>query len=99
MAATKYSKHVQHNTRRAGMMSRHEYCQRSRELAARGEDLPQAKLTEADVMDIRSAKKQREALLQHIRDNLSNDAMARKHGVTRWTIEKIICRETWSHIA
>lgn len=99
MAATKYATHVQHRARRAGVMPLHEYRQRARELALRGEALPQAKLQADDVTDIRSAKKQREALLQHIRDNLSNAALAKKHGVSVRAIEKIMSHESWSHVA
>lgn len=99
MAATKYANHVQHNRRRPGVMSLHEYRQRARELAPRGQDLPQAKLLEMDIIDIRSAKRQREALLKHIRDNLSNAALARRHGVHERTIEKIVSYESWGHVA
>lgn len=47
---------------------------------------------------IRSAARQREALRKHIRDNLSNDALARQFGVHVRTIEKVLQSETWSHI-
>lgn len=79
-------------------MARHEYELRARELAVRGQELPQSKLLDLDVVTIRSAARQREALRKHIRDNLSNEALARKFGVHVRTIEKIMTAETWSHV-
>lgn len=61
---------------------------------ARGQELPQTKLLDLDVIDIRSAARQREKLLQYIRDHLSNAALARRHGVHIRTIEKALSRET-----
>jgi len=51
-----------------------------------------------DVVAIRSAKRQRESLLKYIRENLSNAALARQFGVHERSIEKIMSRETWTHI-
>ena len=79
-------------------MLRHEYLQRRTEFAQRGMDLPQAKLTDLDVIDIRSAKRQRDKLLAHIRDNLSNEALCKRHGIHRRTLEKVLARETWTHL-
>lgn len=79
-------------------LNRDEWEQRRTEFAARGQDLPHTKLLDLDVITIRSAKKQREALLKHIRENLSNAALARQFCVHERTIEKAISRETWSHI-
>lgn len=79
-------------------MTREEYLVRMREFAPRGSELPWAKLTEADVAEIKSAIKQREALRQHIRDHLSTAALARKFGVHHRTIEKVTQRDTWSHV-
>lgn len=67
--------------------------------AARGQDLPQSKLLDIDVIDIRSASRQRLNLLQYIRDNLSNEALAKRHGTAVRNIEKIVTYQTWSHIA
>ena len=79
-------------------LTRDEWEQRRTEYAARGQDLPHAKLLDLDVITIRSAKKQREALLKHLRENLSNAALARQFGVHERTIEKAVSRETWNHI-
>ena len=77
---------------------RDEWEQRRTEFCARGQDIPQSKLLDMDVIAIRSAQRQRENLLQHIRNNLSNAALARQFGVHERSIEKIMSRETWSHL-
>ena len=97
MAASLYSKHV--GGRQSRNMPRHEYLVRARELAPRGQDLPHAKLLDMDVVDIRSAHRQRLKLLQYIRENLSNEALAKRHGIGTSTVEKIVTYQTWSHIA
>ena len=79
-------------------LHRDEWEQRRTEFCARGQDLPQSKLMDLDVVAIRSAKRQRESLLKHIRENLSNAALARQFGVHERSIEKIMSRETWTHI-
>lgn len=75
-----------------------EFRQRQREFSARGMDLPQSKLTPLEVDAIRSAATQREALRKHIRERLSNAALARDLGVHVRTIEKVLARESWSHV-
>jgi len=80
-------------------MDRREYLQRARELAPRGQELPQAKLLDLQVGEIRSAARQREALRKHIRDNLSNEALAKQFGVHVRTIEKVLSSASWSHVA
>ena len=80
-------------------MERGEYLVRARELAPRGQDLPQTKLLTIDVVSIRSAARQRESLRSHIRNTLSNEALANTYGVHVRTIEKVLAYETGSHIA
>lgn len=99
MARTRYSETYVKPARREGVLERREYLLRARELAPRGQDLPQAKLLDLDVVTIRSAARQREALRQHIRDNLSNEALARQFGVHVRTIEKVLSAESWGHVA
>ena len=82
----------------APRVKRDEYLCRTREFALRGQELPHTKLMDLDVVEIRSAARQREALRKHIRDNLSNEALAAKFGVHVRTIEKIMQHDTWSHI-
>lgn len=79
-------------------MKRTEYLVRAREFQPRGSELAHAKLTEDDIQTIRSAVRQREALRKHIREFISNEALARRFGVHLRTIEKVVQRDTWSHI-
>jgi hypothetical protein len=83
---------------KSSLLSRDEYLQRRTEFATRGQDLPQAKLLELDVIDIRSAARQRAALLEHIKDNLSNEALCKRYGIHIRTLEKVLNRRTWSHL-
>lgn len=99
MAATKYAQHTGKALRRPGVMPRHEWSIRAKELATRGQDLTQSKLLDLDVISIRSAARQREALRKHIADNLSNKALAKLYGTHERNIEKILTRQTWSHLA
>lgn len=78
--------------------TREQYLLAASTFAKRGEELPQSKLTAELVAEIRSARRQREALRDHIRNNLSNEALAKKLGVHVRTIEKAITNESWSHL-
>ena len=98
MARTRYADHIANKVRRDGTMSREEYQTRRTEFAPRGQELPHSKLLDIDVISIRSAAKQRDNLRKHIADNLSNDALARIYNVHVRTIEKILQRDTWSHL-
>lgn len=82
-------------------MARTKYSQsnKCRMNAARGQDLPNSKLLEMDVIDIRSASRQRVNMLQYIRDNLSNEALAKRYGISTSTLEKVVTYQTWGHIA
>lgn len=66
--------------------------------AAKGQQLPQTKLLDLDVVAIRSAARQRDSLRLHIKNNLSNEALAKKFGVHIRTIEKVLARETHSDV-
>lgn len=85
--------------RRRNPLTRWEYQSRRTEFAARGTDLPHTKLLAADIGAIRSAACQREKLLQYIRENLSNAALAKSFNVHERTIERVLSREVGSHIA
>lgn len=78
-------------------MDREEYLSRATEFVRRGSELPQAKLTEEMVRDIRSAHRQRQNLMKHIKGNLSNKALAEKCGLHLRTIEKVVTRNHWCH--
>ncbi len=82
-------------------MARTQYSQgtKCRMNAARGQELPHSKLMDIDVIDIRSASRQRVKLLEYIKNNLSNAALAKRHGTHVRTIEKVLAYETWGHIA
>lgn len=79
-------------------LERGEYLSRARSMALRGQELPQTKLLDLDIVSIRSAAKQRENLRKYIRENLSNEALAKQFGVHVRTIEKCLTYETGSHI-
>ena len=79
-------------------LERGEYLSRARSMALRGQELPQTKLLDIDVVSIRSAARQRDALRKHIKENLSNEALAKQFGVHIRTIEKILQYNSWSHI-
>lgn len=81
--------------RQPARLARDEYLLRAVEFALRGELLPQAKLTREQVLDIKSAVIQRDGLKQYIKDNLTNNALAKRFGVHRRTIEKIVSNQTW----
>ena len=86
-----------------GRMSRHgidcdEYEGRRTWYAAKGQQLPQTKLLDLDVIAIRSAARQRESLRAHIRNNLSNAALAKQFGVHVRSIEKVLQRETHADV-
>jgi DNA-directed RNA polymerase specialized sigma24 family protein len=85
--------------RKRNPITRSEYQSRRTEFAPRGLALPQTKLLPLQIVTIRSADRQRKALLTHIRENLSNAALAKQFGVHESTIEKVLSRETGSHIA
>jgi len=64
-------------------MKRDEYLERASELAARGEALPQAVLTEDQVREIRHAAWKRKEIRAWVRDNVSDMAVCKKLGITR----------------
>jgi hypothetical protein len=99
MAATNYAKQNPGRQRKSGVMDRHTWQQRARELAPRGQELPQSRLLELDVIDIRSASRQRLKLLQYIRENLSNESLAKRYKISVSTLEKVVTYQTWSHVA
>ena len=78
-------------------LTRREYLQSAVANAKRGQELPHTKLLSMDVINIRSAARQREKLRQHITDNLTNAALARIYGVHQRAIEKVLSYETGGH--
>ena len=94
MAQTKYSKDFVKPARSDGVTDRHTYLQTAASFAKRGQDLPQTKLLDLEVAAIRSAVRQRENLRKYIKENLSNEALAKQFGVHHRTIERTISYET-----
>lgn len=79
-------------------LERGEYLSRTREFAKRGRELPHSKLSEKAVTEIMSAVRQRDKLRQYINDNLSNEALAKRHGVALRTLEKVTGFNSWTHV-
>ncbi|MDE3021949.1 MAG: hypothetical protein KGI54_08825 [Pseudomonadota bacterium] len=98
MSTTNYAQHIGKRIRREGTMPRDEYEKTAKANAARGQELPQTKLLDMDIVGIRSAAKQRENLRKYIRENLSNAALAKQYGVHIRTIENCVQYHTGSHI-
>lgn len=98
MAQTNYSKNTALDHRRENIISRDEYLKTAREFAKRGQELPQSKLMDIEVIEIRSMIKQRENLRKYLKEHLSNDAIAKKFDIHCRTVEKISTYETWSHL-
>lgn len=72
-------------------IDRHTYLCDARAYAKRGSDLPHAKLDESQVKAAR-------AEYRPFCRTFGVPALARRYGVHRRTMEKIITRETWSHV-
>lgn len=98
MAQTNYSKNTVIHNRKDNFVSRIEYLKTAKEYAKRGVELPQSKLIDSDVIEIRSLLSQREKLKIYIKENLSNESIAKKFSVHCRTIEKISSYETWVHL-
>ena len=64
---------------------------------ARGEDLPQAKLTNDDIASIRELVEHRRKLLDEAKA-ITNMKLARKFGVSVSNINKIAMGYTWRHL-
>lgn len=98
MAQTNYSKNTIKDYRRKNTISRDDYLKTAHEFAKRGQELPQSKLMDIEIIEIRSMIKQKENLKKYIKENLSNEAIAKKFNVHYRTIEKISAYETWTHL-
>jgi hypothetical protein len=67
-------------------------------LFKRGDELPQTKISDAQVIEIREAAVRREELRDYITENLTNAALAQRYGVHHRTIEKVLAMETHFHV-
>ena len=75
-------------------MDRATYLLRARELAPRGADLPQTKLTPDDVRAIRRMAQMREQARAQITEQFSNAAIAQRFGVSVRAVERVLAWET-----
>jgi hypothetical protein len=64
----------------------------------RGEDLPQSKVTEEDVRQMRELYEAGKAAYARWRDTYTVAAIARKWDISQAAADKILRRETWSHV-
>jgi hypothetical protein len=63
----------------------------------RGSELPWAKLNETDVSYIRELVRYRNSLLAEAR-TLRNEDIAKKFGVGKRTIDRILYEDGWGHV-
>jgi hypothetical protein len=75
-----------------------EYRSSAKAYALRGQASANSKLMDLDVINIRSAVRQKQNLQKYIDENLSNAALARIHGVSLRAIGNVINRNTWDHL-
>jgi transcriptional regulator GlxA family with amidase domain len=74
-------------------MNRDEYLVRAREMAPRGERLPQTKLTRDEAEEIRRLARLREVARAQITQELSNTALARRFNVSARAVERVLAYE------
>lgn len=79
-------------------MNRDQYSIRQRELSARGEDLPQAKLTEQQVREARKIRERAQFARRWIDEHYSVSGLAKKYGVSTGAMEKVLNYTTWRHV-
>ena len=79
-------------------MTLHEYRQRQREFQTRGSDLPQSKLDEASVKAAREEYERARHALRHINEHYSIAGLARRYGVSKGAMEKVLNYSTWGHV-
>ena len=79
-------------------MTREEYLLNPSLYCKRGFDLPQTKLPDAAIVEIRNSAIKRVELRREINEKYSNKALAKKYSVHESTIEKVLAYETGKHI-
>ena len=80
-------------------MNRHDYQSTGAYLTClRGEDLPQSKLTEADVRKIKRLHAKKQALVKRLHDKYGSKGLAEQFGVHARTIEKVLGHSSWVHV-
>lgn len=64
----------------------------------RGEELPQSKLNATLVRRIRADNKRKADEIKRLNTEYSAAALAKKYGVGKTTIEKVLTFATWRHV-
>ena len=75
-----------------------EFRQRQREFSARGSALPFAKLDEESVKSAREEYERARFAIAYIQQNYSIAGLARKYGVSKGAMEKVLNYSTWGHV-
>lgn len=65
---------------------------------ARGEDLTQSKLTEEVVREVRAQQAAKQEIIRVLNEKFSSAALAKKHGVHKNTMDKVLNYATWVHV-
>ena len=68
------------------------------EVCARGEALPQSKLTDEQVRKIRQEHADKQAEIERLNAAYDARALAKKYGVSKATITKVLTYQTWRHV-
>ena len=79
-------------------LTRDQYSLSAMAKSKRGQEAPASKLSDDDVESIRSSVRQRESLLKHIRENLSNKALMAAYGVCENTITRVVQYQNYGHL-
>lgn len=79
-------------------MNRSEYQIRQREFSARGEQLPQSKLTAEKVREARELYERVRFARRHLDKHYSIAAIAARYGVSPAAMDKALRYETWGHV-
>jgi len=64
----------------------------------RGSQLPQAKMTEADVRNARREYIEGRQKLARLQRYFSVQGLADRYGISKAAMEKILYRDTWEHV-
>ena len=80
-------------------MNREDYlCGGSYQKCLRGESLPQSKLTESQVLEIRKLHEAKQKMVAELNEKFSTKGLAKLFNVHHRTIEKVISYAGWKHV-
>jgi len=66
--------------------------------AAHGSELPQAKLNEKLVLRVRAEHAAKERMKRWLDQAYGSAALARRYGVSKNTMDKVLSYQTWRHV-